>query len=314
MSGSQLPLGKVMRISSIDIGTNTVLLLVADVQGTTLRPLEHGHAIARLGQGVDENRNITGEAMERVGKVLEEYVAISKAHSAEQIIACGTSALRDANNKDEFLQFVRTEFGITVKVLSGNEEAELTYLGVLSEFPDDKEDHYAVIDIGGGSTEVIEGTRLAIGRSVSLDIGCVRLTERFLKALPPGLDALRQCVSMVREHSGLVPLLAPMARLVGVAGTVTTLAALDLGLPQYDPARVSGHILSLKSIEAAFDQLRGKTVAEIKATPGIHAGRADILLAGVVILIELMKQMGRNAITVSDRGLRYGFALREASK
>lgn len=303
-----------MRISSIDIGTNTVLLLVADVRGKTLRPLEHGHAVARLGQGVDKNRNITREAMERVGKVLEEYVAISKAHSAEQIIACGTSALRDATNRDEFVRFVRTEFGINVEVLSGKEEAQLTYLGVLSEFPDDREDHYAVIDIGGGSTEVIEGTRFVIGRSVSLDIGCVRLTERFLKAPPPSPEALQQCVLMIREHCGLIPLLAPTARLVGVAGTVTTLAALDLGLPRYDPLRVSGHILSLKSIQAAFDQLRGKTIEEIKATPGIHAGRADIILAGVVILMELMKQMGRDAITVSDRGLRYGFALREASK
>lgn len=302
-----------MRISAIDIGTNTVLLLVADVQGKTLRPLEHGHAIARLGQGVDENRNITREAMERVGKVLAEYVAISKAHSAEQIIACGTSALRDATNRDDFVRFVRAEFGINVKVLSGKEEAEQTYLGVLSEFPEDKEDHYAVIDIGGGSTEVIEGTRFAIGRSVSLDIGCVRLTERFLKSTPPNDDTLRKCISMIREHSELVPLLAPTARLVGVAGTVTTLAALDLGLPRYDPMRVSGHILSLDSIQAAFDQLRTKSVEEIKAIPGIHAGRADIILAGVVILMELMKRMGRNAITVSDRGLRYGFALREAS-
>ncbi|MEX2116341.1 MAG: Ppx/GppA phosphatase family protein [Bacteroidota bacterium] len=301
-----------MRISAIDIGTNTVLLLVADVYGKSLRPIEHGHAIARLGWGVDEQRNISQEAMDRVGKVLEEYGAISKTQKAERIVACGTSALRDAHNRDAFLEFVRTRFGIDVKILSGKEEARLTYIGALSEFPQATNQHYVVIDIGGGSSEVIAGTESDVNTSVSLDIGCVRLTERFLKNSPPVPHALEECMAMIRDQSISLPAIDSTARLIGVAGTVTTLAALDLNLTQYDPLRVSGHVLSLKTIRHIFDQLRDKSLDELKAVPQIHAGRADIILAGVIILIELMKRMGRDEITVSDRGLRYGFALREA--
>ncbi|MEX1139731.1 MAG: Ppx/GppA family phosphatase [Bacteroidota bacterium] len=303
-----------MRVSSIDIGTNTVLLLVADVRGKTLRPIEHGHSIARLGQEVDKRRTITPEAMDRVGKVLEEYVAISKAHSAEQIVVCGTSALRDADNRDDFLRFVRTRFGINVKILTGREEAELTYSGALSEFPDDQVGEYAVLDIGGGSTEIITGTRSVVSAAVSLNIGCVRLTERFLKAAPPDPKSLQQCLARIRELIGSLPGIKPSTKLIGVAGTVTTLAAMDLRLPHYDPLRVSGHVLSLAVIQRFFDQLSIKSLDELKAVPQIHGGRADIILAGIIILLELMKEMGRDEVTVSDRGLRYGFALREAKQ
>ena len=301
-----------MRVSAIDIGTNTVLLLVAEVHGTNLEPIEHGHAIARLGQGVDEQRNISREAMGRVAGVLSEYMRISKEQQVERIVACGTSALRDAHNREEFLQLVRTQFGLEVKVLSGEEEAELTYVGALSEFPPEQEAEYAVIDIGGGSTEVITGTRSEVQSAVSLDFGCVRLTERFLRSTPPDPRAVEECLTLIRDHTVTLPAMRPSVRLVGVAGTLTTLAALDLDLPLYDPLRVSGHVLSLHTIQRHFDHLRGKTLDELKSVPQIHTGRADILLAGVVILVELMKRMGKDEIIVSDRGLRYGFALREA--
>lgn len=303
-----------MRISAIDIGTNTVLLLVADVLGGTLRPIEHGHAIARLGQGVDKHRNIRPEAMERVGKVLEEYVAVSKAHSAEQIVVCGTSALRDAHNRDEFLRYVRKRFGFSVKVLSGTEEAELTYIGALSEFPNSGQKEHAVIDIGGGSTEVTVGKGFVVKESASLDIGCVRLTEKFLKNSPPDQSGIDDCILAIRKCAASLPNVGSAARIIGVAGTVTTLAALDLNLPTYDPLRVSGHVLSLSAIQRQFNELRLRTLDEIRSIPQIHTGRADIILAGIIILIEVMNQMGRSEITVSDRGLRYGFALREASK
>lgn len=301
-----------MRISAIDIGTNTVLLLVADVRGGTLRPIEHGHSIARLGQGVDEHRTIEPEAMDRVGKVLEEYVAVSKAHSAEQIVVCGTSALRDAHNRDEFLRYVRKRFGFNVKILSGKEEAELTYIGALSEFPNAGLTEHAVIDIGGGSTEVIVGTGLVVKESASLDIGCVRLTEKFLKNSPPDQTGIDKCILAIQKNAASLPIIGPAARIIGVAGTVTTLAALDLNLPTYDPLRVSGHVLSLNAIQRQFNQLRLRTLDEIRSIPQIHTGRADIILAGIIILIELMNRIGRSEITVSDRGLRYGFALREA--
>ena len=303
-----------MRISAIDIGTNTVLLLVAEVHGTNLEPIEHGYAIARLGQGVDERRNISQEAMDRVAGVLGDYMRISREQQVERIVACGTSALRDAHNRNEFLQFVKTRFGLEVMVLSGEEEAELTYVGALSEFPSEQEGEYAVIDIGGGSTEVITGTRSEVQSAMSLDIGCVRLTERFLNQTPPDPESLKRAVTMIREHSRSLPEMNRATRLVGVAGTVTTLAAIDLNLPHYDPLAVSGHVLPMTGIQQIFNRLSVKSLNELKAVPQIHIGRADIIVAGVVILIELMKLTGRDEITVSDRGLRYGLALREASK
>jgi exopolyphosphatase/guanosine-5'-triphosphate,3'-diphosphate pyrophosphatase len=300
-----------MRISAIDIGTNTVLLLIADVKGNSLQSLVHGHAVARLGRGVDAQRNLSADSMERVARVLKEYIVLSKKHNAQHIVACGTSAVRDARNQKEFLLMVRERFGLDVKVLTGTEEAELTYAGVLSELFLDPSEPLGVLDIGGGSTEISLGEGPRIRSSVSLDIGCVRLTERFLHNTPPDPKLLEECVAAVQEHVVKIPGFDSAGRLVGVAGTVTTLAAIDLQLARYDPLRVGGHVLSLATIQRIFDRLKILNPEEIKAIPQVHSGRADILLAGIVVLMEVMKHLGKEEITASDRGLRYGLALRE---
>jgi exopolyphosphatase/guanosine-5'-triphosphate,3'-diphosphate pyrophosphatase len=302
-----------MRISAIDIGTNTILMLIAEMaDGGELRVIRDEHVIARLGKGVDENRRIPPDAFERVLNHLSEYKRIHESEHSGAIIACGTSALRDALNRDEFIVFIRERLGIEIVVLSGEEEAALTYLGAVSEFAESEpQKQIVVIDIGGGSTEFIVGQGDAIRSRVSLDVGSVRLTERFLKNSPPLPEGLAEAQQYIRERVGGLPQLSGKTRCIGVAGTLTTLAALDLQLSVYDRSRVSGHVLTLEVIQSIFDQLKRKRLEELKAIPQILPQRADIILAGILILQEFMGHLGMDRITASDRGLRYGIALRE---
>jgi exopolyphosphatase/guanosine-5'-triphosphate,3'-diphosphate pyrophosphatase len=302
-----------MRLSVIDIGTNTILLLIAEIDPAGgLKPLYHGHEIARLGMRVDERRLILPEALERAIPIITRFVALSRQHGVDRIVACGTSALRDAGNRSEILGRIKSATGIEVGVLSGEEEAELTYLGATGEFVKQGEDRkFAVLDIGGGSTEITAGTGTHIQSKASHDIGCVRLTERFLKVAPPPQLDIERALEWVRGHIADLDPLDPTTRLIGVAGTLTTLGAIDLNLPAYDPLRVSGHRLSRETVESISIQLKKRTIEQIREIPQILPGRADILLAGVLILLEVMKQLEIDEVTVSDRGLRYGIALKE---
>ncbi|MBI3585700.1 MAG: Ppx/GppA family phosphatase [Ignavibacteriales bacterium] len=305
-----------MRITTIDIGTNTILMLVADIHSDgSLATVRDEHAIARLGKGVDKHKKIPEETFQRALSFLKGYKELSDTCRSEKIIACGTSALRDAVNKKEFISFIAKELGFTIEVLSGDEEAELTYLGAVSDFlQPHQEQNFAVLDIGGGSTELTSGTNKRVSQKQSLDIGCVRLTERILKTSPPSASSVSQAIAEVRNQVVTYSMLPAQTKLVGVAGTLTTLAAIDLNLAAYDRNRVSGHILTLESIQRIFDVLKTKSVKELTAYPQILAGRADVLLAGIIILLEVMKKLNAEQITVSDRGLRYGIALREVYK
>ncbi len=302
-----------MRISVIDIGTNTILLLVADVDDRGgLTPVYHGQTIARLGKGVDEQRNILPETVDRVLSTLATYDQIIRKLQSQRTIVCGTSALRDASNRDQFLDAVKKKLGMQIRVLSGEEEAFLTYRGAVSEFQKESKQQFAVLDIGGGSTELTVGTDLAVASKRSLDIGCVRLTERFLKTSPPSSLGMSQALGTIRSAITQFPSISSSTMLIGVAGTLTTLAAIDLTLPEYDPLKVSGYRLPFDSIMTIFNQLRIKTIDEMKVFPQILPGRSDVLLAGIIILIEVMKNLDADEITVSDRGLRYGVAFEEA--
>ncbi len=306
-----------MRIATIDIGTNAILLLVADIADDgTISAVHEEQVIARLGRGVDASRRINAEIFGRVSGFLKKYKTTAESLHCDKIIACGTSALRDASNSAEFIQFIRSMVGLEIAILSGQDEAEMTYRGAVSEFlRAGSQQSYAVLDIGGGSTELTIGREYAVMRKASLNIGCVRLTERLLKTSPPSAPAMTQALSEVRSWVSTLPQLLPVTRLIGVAGTVTTLSAIDLRLPTYDPRRVSGHFLTLEVIERVFEHLRTKTVGEmIRTFPQIQLGRADILLAGVMVLLEAVKRFGVRGITASDRGLRYGIALREFSR
>lgn len=303
-----------MRLATIDIGTNTILMLIADI-GTdgTFSVIRDDQIIARLGKGVDAHRRITPETTERVSRFLKQYLEIARPLNPERILACGTSALRDAVNGEEFVQFVRKELGLEIAVLSGDEEAELTYFGAASEFlePDSKRP-FAVIDIGGGSTELTIGEGFHVRSKTSFDLGSVRLTERLLRTSPPTIDAINEAKKEIRFAVASIPKLPPTALFAGVAGTVTTLAAIDLGLKEYDPRRISGHELSLSTIDRISNQLGSLTLAQMSGIfPQIQTGRSDIIFAGTLILLEALRHLRKDRITVSDRGLRYGIALRE---
>ncbi len=306
----------VIRMSAIDIGTNTILMLIADVNSTgEIRIVRDEHAIARLGKGVDERRMILPETFDRVLHYLTEYKRIHENEHSQRMIACGTSALRDAANSKEFIDFIRARLGFELSILSGDEEASLTYLGGVSEFIEaDKEQLFLVLDIGGGSTEIVTGTSSTIRSKVSLEVGSVRLMERFLKTSPPHPAGFEEAQQFVRDHLRTLTEPEEKTRCIGVAGTLTTLAAIDLRLSTYDRERVSGHVLTLNVIESIFELLKGKSLEELKAIRQILPERADIILAGILILIEVMKKIGAIQITASDRGLRYGILMKEAGK
>lgn len=304
-----------MKIAAIDIGTNTILLLIAEVNNKRITKILHDEqVIARLGKGVDENRIINQETFDRAKSFLTHYKQVCDTFRSDHIIAVGTSALRDAKNTQEFVNYIKESIGITIEVLSGDDEAKLTYLGGISNFIG-KSNQFSVIDIGGGSTEIISGNAVEIHSKISLDIGSVRLTERILKDSPPEIHDLMNAhefvLSMIPNeqirniHSTLT---------IGVAGTLTTLAALHQRLQTYNPELIDGFILTIDDIRSMFVLLKDKSIQQISTFPQISTGRADIILAGIMILIGFMEKSGLRQITVSDRGLRYGVVLRETEK
>lgn len=304
-----------MRISCIDIGTNTILLLIVEAKGGKIAEVLHDEqVIARLGKGVDEHRIIDSETANRVADFLYSYRDISHKHRSEKIIAVGTSALRDAANKREFCHDMLQRTGIEIEILSGDDEAEWTYRGAIGD-AGNRAQNFTVLDIGGGSTEIISGKSDALSQKVSIDVGCVRLTERFLRASPPTSGEISECRSFIRSSLSMVDLSqSKNSRVIGVAGTLTTLAAIYLRLAHYEPSRVEGCVLESKAIKRIFDQLKMKTHEEMMRVPQISPGRADILVAGMVILMEFMEAANLSEITVSDRGLRYGIILRELQR
>ncbi len=279
-----------MRVAAVDLGTNSTRLLVADTNGT-LEEVVRRLVITRLGEGVDERRRLLPVPIARVRNVLTDFRRELEALGAERTLCIGTSALRDAENGEAFLGEIEWSYGFTTRLLSGEEEAELTLRGIGAVEPGT-----LVVDIGGGSTEI-----QLVGSAVreSLDVGCVRMTERF------GED-----VEAIREHvRGLLPP-GDAARAVGVAGTVTTIAALDLGLDEYDPERIHGHEISRAAVAEQTARLASMTVdqrAEI-----VEPGRAPVILAGAAILSEIVDFYGLDAIRASERDILHGAALAAA--
>ena len=304
-----------MRIASIDIGTNTILLLIAEVDRNGVQKVLHDEqVIARLGKGVDADRIINRETFLRVEKFLNAYKNTCNDFSVERIIATGTSALRDAKNREDFCNYMKQKIGMTIEVLSGSKEAQWTYRGGISEFAG-RSDTFSVIDIGGGSTEIIIGNSSSVIFKTSIDIGSVRLSERILKVSPPAHTAIAEAHNYIlsqipKEVSGKVT----STFAIGVAGTVTTLAALHQQLPRYIPEKISGYKLLYKDVCVMFDMLKDKSVEQIKTFPQISHGRADIIVAGVLILMTFMETSRLSHIVVSDRGLRYGMIYREIEK
>jgi exopolyphosphatase/guanosine-5'-triphosphate,3'-diphosphate pyrophosphatase len=295
-----------VRVAAVDLGTNSTRLLVADVRDQTVEEVARRLTITRLGEDVDGGHRLVPSAMARVRDCLGRYRRELEQLGAERTLAIGTSALRDAENGEAFLTEISASYGLTTRLLSGADEAELTLRGVSSDRT--LSGSTLVVDIGGGSTELVLGRPGSVSYSTSLQLGCVRLTERFLASDPPAGDELEACRTYVRKH--LPELEATDA--IGVAGTVTTIAALDLALAEYDPARVHRHRMSRASVERELDRLAALTVAERELIPGIEPGRAPVIVAGAVILHELMTVYGLDEIEASERDILDGAVLAAA--
>jgi exopolyphosphatase/guanosine-5'-triphosphate,3'-diphosphate pyrophosphatase len=295
-----------VRVAAVDLGTNSTRLLVADVEDGRLREVSRRLTITRLGQGVDERHRLHPDAIARVRTCLDGYVGELEQLGASRRLAIATSALRDASDGEEFLHVLESEYGLATRLLSGDEEAALTFRGVSSER--DIAPGTLVVDIGGGSTEVVLGGPGGVSFSKSLQLGCVRLTERFLASDPPTAAELDACAAHVR---GVLPSLETAAA-IGVAGTVTTIAALDLGLTGYDPVRSHGHAIARTSVERELGRLAALTTAQRADVPVMEAGRAPVIVAGAVILLEVMRACDLPAIEASERDILDGAALTAA--
>ena len=300
-----------MQYAAIDIGTNAVLLLIMTDEGG-LRELFDTSTITRLGEGLLATGNISAAAMERTLAVLERYLRIMNEHGATDVICFGTAALREAGNSAEFVRLARDRLGLDVRVISDRDEAFYTYLSVRDvAFPADGE--FVAVDIGGGSTELIRGSREAFKGYVSLPIGTVKLTERFVRHDPPADTEMELLVRAIREALAEVPREACDA-VVGVGGTVTTLAAIALGLPVFDKEKIEGVRLGIDAVQAVIDRLAPLTSTERLHIPGMERGREDILLQGVVLMREVMDHFRQDELIVTTKGARHGFILEAAAR
>jgi len=308
-----------MILAGIDIGTNTLRLLVAETGPDSFHEIYADRKITRLGQDLALNGMLTREAEERSLKALGDFAEKIRDHAALHTAAIGTSALRNASNSAAFINAVKLKTGIDVTVLSGEEEARLTLLGVAymlsGKYVQGKINPLAsllVIDIGGGSTEIIM-TRLGEAPvSVSIPLGAVYLTEQCIKHDPPITEELALLRRMVRDKLDRFAAMiqpAPAGKAIGTAGTITTLAAINQGMVAYDPERITGSVLTSECIDEMIRTLSTSSIEERRKIRGLEPGREDIILAGAMILQEIMRRFGYSSLLVSDWGLREGIVL-----
>jgi exopolyphosphatase/guanosine-5'-triphosphate,3'-diphosphate pyrophosphatase len=326
---------KSLRLASIDIGTNSTRLLVADCDGERTVTLDRRMTITRLGQGVDETRRLSPAAMERTEAALRTCRAVIDVLHPRGVRAAATSVLRDSENGREFLDSAGAIIGRRPEVLSGEFEARLSYAGAVSDLRDNVvSGGVLVFDIGGGSTELIvgqlytrgsprengstassdagSGWRSARVRVVSVDVGCVRMSERFLSTDPPSPAALSQMESYItgQLEPALDKLLAqPVSCAVGLAGTVTTLSGIKLGLHEYDTERIHHSSLSRLDVEGIYRRLASVNVEERKRLMGLEPGRADIIVGGAAVLLAIMELAGLEEILVSEKDILDGLVL-----
>ena len=298
-----------IRVGAVDMGTNSTRLLVADVDGGELTEAERVLRITRLGDRVDADGRLSDASMERVHAVLDGYAETARGLGAERVLATATSAVRDAANGREFLAEVERRHGFETRLLTGREEAALTYRGVTSRLS--AEAGTLVCDIGGGSTELTLGGPDGVVDATSLDMGCVRMSERCLHTDPPApgeIAALREAAAALLPRA----ITSRAATLVGVAGTVTTLATIDLGLDREIPEEIDGHRLTAATVEALLGQLAALPLAERREVRGLMPERAPTIVAGAAIAAEVLKAAGADGMIVSERDILHGAALAAA--
>jgi exopolyphosphatase / guanosine-5'-triphosphate,3'-diphosphate pyrophosphatase len=299
---------EVERVAVIDIGSNSTRLLVADVGDGRVTPVERRSTVTRLGRGVDLSGQLAAEAIEAACAAVDPYVATVEELGAEKVDAIATSAVRDATNGSAFVAELRERFALSARVLDGEEEARLTYLGATSETAPTAPT--LVIDIGGGSTEMVVGEGRHIDWHVSLQAGVVRHTERHFVHDPPTPVELEALATDLRGLIEAARAGAPVAEAgIAVAGTPTSLAAIELELEPYDPRRVHGHVLELRSIQRMLSLLASTPLEQRTQIRGLHADRAPTIVAGVVALVEAMRAFDLERITVSEHDILYGAAI-----
>lgn len=326
-----------MRLAVIDMGTNSTRLLVAVVKdGRVVEELERESRVTRLGRGVDLSDQLAAEAIEETCVAVGHYVGRAEGLEVNRTEAIATSAVRDASNSDAFIAELRERFGLEARTLHGAEEARLTYLGAIAA--DGEAGSTLVVDIGGGSTEVVLGSGPEIEKHVSLQIGAARHSERHLREDPPSPAELEHLAASVREAidgtaaewsrppatsnsgrnaaedgSGANTSHPSPPKGIAVAGTATSLAAIDLVLEPYDPDAVEGHVLPLKAVQRMCSELSALPLAERQEVTGLHPDRAPTIVAGTVILIQAMRAFGLAEVTISERDLLHGAALEAAA-
>ena len=302
-----------MKVAVVDVGTNSTRLLVAEVKDGRVHELRRRTIVTRLGEGVDAAGRLGEAAMERVFEACAQYRKAIDSAGAEDVVAMLTSAVRDAANGAEFERELEERFGFAAQTISGEREARLTYLGATSAR------HPAgptlVLDIGGGSTEVVVGEGNTVGFFVSTQLGSVRHTERHIHTDPPTPAELEACRAAARaELESAVPgeVREQVNEGIAVAGTPTSFAAVELGLDPYDPDRVEGHRLTLAACERILGELAALHLAERRLVTGLHPDRAPTIVAGGTILVEAMRLSGLGEIEVSERDILHGAALEAA--
>jgi len=302
------------RVAVVDVGSNSTRLLIADVSGTSVAEVERHSRVTRLGRGVDLSGQLSAEAIEAACAVIADYVAICREAGVENVDAIATSAVRDASNGGAFVAELRERFALSARVLDGEEEARLTYVGATAEHP--PTEPTLVVDIGGGSTELIVGTGSEIAFHTSLQAGVVRHTERHIGSDPPAtpeLEALATDVRALIEDAIADQPAASAAAGIAVAGTPTSLASIEIGLETYDPKQVHGHTLTLTAIQRLLSQLASAPLSKRVEITGLHPDRAPNIVAGVVILVETMRAFGLDRISVSEHDILYGTAISAVS-
>ena len=301
------------RVAAVDLGTNSTRLLVADVDDGRTAELTRETRITRLGEGVDGRRRLLPLPIARVRNVLTDFRRTAEELGAERTLAIATSAIRDADNGEAFLGEIEWSYGFATRLLSGHDEALLTFRGVTAER--DLEAETVIVDLGGGSTELVAGGPNGVRWHDSLDIGSVRLTERFLHSDPPTEGELTSCARAARELlAERVPedVRAETAEAIGVAGTITSLAALDLDLAEYNAERVHGHVLAPTALHEQLHRLASVPLAERRELRPLEPERAPVIVAGAVIACEVVQFFGVSGLEVSERDILDGAALAAA--
>jgi exopolyphosphatase/guanosine-5'-triphosphate,3'-diphosphate pyrophosphatase len=293
----------------MDIGTNAIKFHIAEkTPGGNWKTILDKAEVTRLGEGLNRTRKISPEAMERNISVISEMIEIAHQNDVDQIFAIGTMALRTAQNANDFIDHIKNKFGISVEIISGDEEARLSFLAVNSSL-DIRPGNFLIFDIGGGSTEFISGNDGKIQQKISFNIGVVRLTEDILTSDPVAQHECKAVNETIQNEFSAIAVMNPVDKLIGVGATLTTLGAMKMEMPDYDPDVIHGTKLSFTDVAGVLSLLQSKTIAERKKIVGLEPRRADVILAGAMIVSNIMNKIDAAEVIISDSGVRHGFLI-----